>query len=247
MESRVFGTILSTLLWAVCLAGDPSLIESGKSGRVPVAQAAVIEELAVLFELSTTTVGFKPHRETRSYVFIRASNWVATLATNGVNEVLWRRSADEQISMEQVFPTERHVVEFTPGDLKALNQKPAWKHLRSIIDPAILETVLKPTGASSELEGYMVERFEGVANGASWEVDWSAGHLIPMRLQQTRSDRILTLTARALYPLRLAPWKLPDTDGFRRTDFSDLGDMPNDPAVRRLTKLGVSFHSHCLH
>lgn len=220
--------------------GDPA-----EAARKPGAAAG---GLTVQYEWSVITVGPRPDRQQRGFYFWRDPRSVETMETNGLVGAVWSRLDGDAVALDRVFHAERHVVEFQPADLRASGQHPSWKHLASIVNPDLLGRELVSTNAGpKEWLGRPVQSYQGKVGGGHWELLWFKDEALPARLQQVFSDRIVLLKAIEAFPTVSAPWKRRATDGYRRTDFSDLADMEKDPAVRRLSLYGLNAHSHCVH
>jgi hypothetical protein len=161
---------------------------------------------------------------------------------------LWERNQAGQFFYTRLFYREKVALEFVPGDLAAIGSSANWAQLSSLIDPNLLGKELTLTKKSSQ-NGNAVEYFTGTIHGIATEVDWLPSVQLPARLVKKLPEGEITLTlleCTAKTGLGLQPINKAELDSFRRLNYTDLGDMEDDPMVRHLEHL-MGGHHHADH
>jgi hypothetical protein len=102
---------------------------------------------------------------------------------------------------------------------------------------------------SKETDGKLViEHYKGIINGVLTEVDWSPALQLPVHLNKALPDGNLTLTITKCgnnAKLNISPITKTELDDFRHLDYTDLGDMEDDPMVKHIEQLmGGHHHEH---
>jgi hypothetical protein len=130
------------------------------------------------------------------------------------------------------------------GDLAATGLNPSWQQLTSLINPQVLGKELALMNKET-INGVSVEYYSGILNGIATEIDWLPSLQLPARLlkKQSEGSVSLTLTTCNKNALTAKPLSKTDYDKLRRFDYTDLGDMEDDPLVRHLEQL-IGGHAH---
>ena len=154
---------------------------------------------------------------------------------------LWRRTPDG-IEMRELYPDERRMIAYSPGDLRTLQMTPDWEELVGVVDPATRAQLL-PDGGGSRF-GQKLTRYAGTdSRGNQVVLDWLPEAGLPARLVLATEDAVktkgtparLALKGLARQPSALA---FSPTDGLLETDQADLGDMEMNPDIKRLGRRG---------
>lgn len=230
---------------------DPS-DASAESGWGPVAA-----HYRVSFKLAPSKV--KPGTSSpavQDWYFIRQNNLIATLRPDSAE--LWRQTP-QGLSLERVFHPERHVVEYTPGELKTMGIQAQWRQLSSPFDAQALRQ-LKPGAKQGSLQD-----FSGTLNGEQVKLTWDHAQHLPhklLRSNKTGSFSMSRISSVQSSPLDLSkvsapnwPAAWPETESgllaYQRLDASDFGDMADNPVVRKAEALDIQqgwrqahAHSH---
>jgi hypothetical protein len=159
---------------------------------------------------------------------------------------IWQRDAGGRLFFTRLFYPERVALEYAPGDLAATGLTPSWEQVAAaLLDPRQLGTSLRLAG-KGQVAGLGVEHYAGTLDGVAAEVDWLPALGLPARVAKTFPERAVSLAIKdcAESPKAQAqPLSSQELDAYRHIDFSDLGDMESDPAVRRILEL-TGGHSH---
>src|SRR5688500_18907706 len=88
------------------------------------------------------------------WTFIRSTNTVRHVRSN--RSEIWTLMG-KQVGFEQMFHEQKVVIEYSPGDLRAVGSEKSWHALSEIIDSSVLSK-LKQKG-SRRIAGHKAELF----------------------------------------------------------------------------------------
>jgi hypothetical protein len=161
---------------------------------------------------------------------------------------IWEVIKPGEIYYTRLFYNEHVALEWGHGDLMASGSTPVIKQISSIVDPDMLgkELVLQ---SKAESNGMFIESYRGTLNKIATEVDWLPTLKLPARLKKMLPEGTVTLTLTACgkqSQFSAKPITKAEFDDFRRLDFTDLGDMEDDPMVQHVEQLmgGRNHNSH---
>lgn len=150
--------------------------------------------------------------------------------SKGSVDEVWRRGASG-ISLERVMHAQRHVIDYTAGELRTLGVERDWDDLGTLFSERDL-AALKPAGPRAR-DGR--QRLRGTVAGEQVELLWDARARLPAALVQTnargrvRFERIdVVVGADAARAWRGEA----SAADYARIDAADFGDMEGDPVVR---------------
>lgn len=157
---------------------------------------------------------------------------------------VWRQTADG-VELRELYPAERRMVVYAPGDLRTLDKAPDWAQLSGLVDPA-LHAQLKATGDATAFTQPLT-RYRGIdRQGTPVVLDWLADPGLPARYcagkhcgSRSRSDDAVRLQGLTRAPVEGA---FTSFDGLLEIDHADLGDMELDAFVH-----GLSHAEHPAH
>lgn len=213
---------------SLALAGAVSFSAQGINGTIETLPA-----IACHFETTMAVSGSPDKKQVREWYMWRQPSQIETRELADDTGEIWRLGRGDQVSYQRVFHKDKRVVEYSTGDLRALNRYPNWRRLASVIDPSLLKNKLKLTGKSEAL-GQEALRYQGQLGGVEFEVWWLEREQIPALVRQVYPDREVVLRLKAVSPLSKSAWPREQVDGYASIDYSDLGDKQSDPFVRRI-------------
>lgn len=158
---------------------------------------------------------------------------------------VWRQTPDG-VELRELYPADRRMVVYAPGDLRTLDKVPDWALLSGLVDP-VLFAGLVVTGNASVF-AQPLTRYRGTdSQGKPIQLDWLAGPGLPARYclgehcdDKRRNDgEAIRLQALTQKPASDAFTSLA---GLREIDHADLGDMEMDTFVH-----GLSHAEHAAH
>ena len=118
-------------------------------------------------------------RGERELVMVRDDTRIEYRVANEPVRV-WRQTADG-VELRELYPAERRMVVYAPGDLRTLDRVPDWAQLSGLVDPA-LRAQLNTTGAAAAAFAQPLTRYRGVdSQGTPVALDWLAGPALPAR------------------------------------------------------------------
>jgi hypothetical protein len=179
----------------------------------------------------------------RGLLMVRDDTRIEYRVTNEPVRV-WRKTADG-VELRELYPAERRMVVYAPGDLRTLDKVPDWAQLSGLVDPP-LRAQLNAAGDAAAFDQPLT-RYRGVdRQGTSVVLDWLAGPGLPARYclgkhcgGRHRSDDAIRLQGLTRLPAGQAFTSL---DGLLEIDHADLGDMELDAFVH-----GLSHAEHPAH
>jgi hypothetical protein len=157
---------------------------------------------------------------------------------------VWRQTADG-VELRELYPADRRMVVYAPGDLRTLDKVPDWALLSGLVDPA-LRARLTVAGKASAF-AQPLARYRGAdAQGKHVELDWLPAPGLPARYCTGKPDsrKCSGGDAIGLQELTQVPAERAFTplDGLLEIDHADLGDMEMDAFVH-----GLSHAEHAAH
>lgn len=142
---------------------------------------------------------------------------------------VWQQGGDGAVH-RQIFPADRKVVVYTPGDLRALGHAVEWPKLSGLVDPTLREQ-LQAVG-DTRVAGEAAQRYRGTEDGLRIELAWLPSAALPAHYRSGKGKGRFELTLRKL-ERRAADEAFTATDEYRELDFADIGDMERDPFAKR--------------
>lgn len=228
---------------ALLLALIAGLYHAAGQGAVATGPAPAV---AAQYETRSIQLAHRPQARTQRWYLLRSERRIETWAEDAKDageRQLWQRDTAGEIRHARLFPADRRVVDYQPGDLRALGRYPDWQRLGELIDAGLLDR-LKDTGPVTVLNRE-ARRYQGQIDGVDLEIWWLLRERLPALLRRGTGDREIALHLLALHPLADTPWPPADSDGFVHLDYTDLGDMEADPFVQRLhANEGHAKHGH---
>ena len=154
----------------------------------------------------------------------------------GESTRIWRQTPDG-LEMIELYPAERRMVVYTPGDLRTLGVQPDWALLTGLVDPA-LRARLSVSGDATAF-AQPLSRYRGNdAKGVRVELDWLAEAGLPARycVGESCAGKHRDADAIRLQQLTRLPAEdaFTSLDGLLEIDHADLGDSV-DAKVRDLS------------
>ena len=163
----------------------------------------------------------------------RSATEISWIKGSGREEI-WRRDGSG-IRLLRVLRTDRHLIDYSAGELRTLGVQVDWQSLGSLLTEADLARLRR----LPDIQRGASPHYCGERDGEWVDLRWDPVARLPVQLLR-RSK-----TGQVLYQRlaqRLAPNDLPaadwpragaGTDDFQRLDAADFGDMDYNPVVRR--------------
>ena len=214
---RLFGT----LLLAAC--GLPLRTLAADEAK----QDSALPTLAARFRVTLARPGHPVQQQTWQ---LSRSDTLITWLKGPSTEELWHRDRSG-IRLARVMRGDRHVIEYSAGELRTLEVAVDWSTLGSLFPAADL-ALLKPRGP---LRPGQPQHWAGRIGAEQVDLLWDPRHQLPIRLaRQGPKGRVLFQRV-ALQATAPGDWPRAgaDTDDFQRLDAADFGDMDYNPVVRK--------------
>ncbi|MFI3120247.1 MAG: hypothetical protein QX203_09720 [Methylococcaceae bacterium] len=201
--------------------------------------------LACRFQKQTTDGNTQ---QNSNWYFWRQAQRTETRDERSNQGEIWTKNAAGQFFYTRLFYNERIALEFVPGDLTATEAAPSWQQLTSLIDPNTLGKDL-PLLSKDNSGNTAVEYYRGTVKGVPTEVDWLPALQLPSRIVKKLPEGTLSLSLSECAKeaeFAVKPRTKLELDNLRHIDYTDLGDMEDDPKVQHLEQL-MGEHHHAGH
>jgi hypothetical protein len=219
------------------------------SGQHPVslpeglAGLASSPQLACRYEKQVLDVN-KP--QTTNWYFWRQEQRTETRDELSNQGEIWEYKKPGELLYTRLFYNERVALEFVQGDLATTGTAPSLQQLTSLVDPKMFGKELTLLSKDNS-DGLPVEYYSGTINNVATEVDWLPALKLPARLVKKLPNGTVALTLSECdkrSKLSVKPITKTQLDEFRRLDYTDLGDMEDDPMVQHIEKLLGGHHDN---
>ena len=182
-----------------------------------------------------------------AWYFMRQPNRTETrdLATDQGD--IWQRDDQGRLFKIRLFNQDRVALEYTDGDLKASDRLASWPTIWSIVDTRQFGKDLK-LAAKETFYGVELETYQGKLDGVDVKMEWLPSLKLPKSISRhgPGMDEDLDLVScKSLSTASIKPMTTAKLNDYRHIDFTDLGDMEQDPAVQKIMRLsGEHSHDH---
>ena len=213
--------LIGTLLLAAC--GLPGRTLAAAEATQDSAQLALAAQFHVTLARPGRPVQQQTWQLTRTDTLI---TWLKGPAT----EELWQRDRSG-IRLVRVLRSDRHVIEYSAGELRTLEVAVDWPTLGSLF-PAASLALLTPLGTHRVGQP---QRWAGRIGAERVDLLWDPIHQLPVRLARWGPKGQVQFKRVALHASAPPEWPRAgaDTHDFQRLDAADFGDMDYNPVVRR--------------
>jgi hypothetical protein len=223
-------------------------IDQDRGDRLKVLPSESFVPLAAMFETHVALDGEQPSQNRRTplrWYLWRDDRQIETRLIGGAFSEIWSKSGGGQISKHQVFPGDRVIVDYYPGELAAMGEQHSWNRLQALIDPQALGTELKDMGSLNTQSG-PARVFRGVLNGMLTEVCWSELLTLPVLIERGEKNYRTVTRLLQTWAIDAAPVARTTAEAiaqYRRIDFADFGDMEKDPVIGKI-RYATGLHHH---
>jgi hypothetical protein len=232
--------IFSGVLLFVCSVG---LAPAGSQASDTQSTENALPALACRFETHVRPHDERARNQTREWYLWRQPDLVEMRDADGKNGQIWRRDTNGQVSYQRVFHAAKRIIEYYPGDLRALQSYPEWQKLAGIIDPAWLGSFVIAKDEVTILNR-QARRYTGQVDGQEFDVLWLEQEQIPARVRRKNKEYEEVVELKEIHSPNESPWPRNETVGYELLDYADLGDKESDPFVRTFLHGGGVAHEH---
>lgn len=144
---------------------------------------------------------------------------------------IWRRDRSG-IRLERLLPQDKHLIDYSAGELRALQVALDWRELGSLIAPADLAS-LRPLHAQAQPR--TDRHYQGRLGTERITLRWDPLAQLPVRLLRRSAAGQVLFERTAVHPALPADWPTADAGSadYQRLDAADFGDMEYNPVVQR--------------
>lgn len=144
---------------------------------------------------------------------------------------LWEKLKDDQVAYTWLNHQDRLAIRYRPSDLKILQRYPDWSAKNSIINPALLNQLIKTNSMDSDIG--KLEYYRGEIGGLQLAIEWLPDYVLPARIVQSKDRYKLEIKLLEIYSFDQAPWSMSTADHYQDLDYSDLGDNEAHPLTQK--------------
>ena len=159
----------------------------------------------------------------------RSATEISWILGNG-REDIWRRDTSG-IRLERVLRRDRHVIDYSAGELRTLGVQADWQALGSLFAQADLARLRR----LPDLQPGAVPHYRSDLDGEQVDLRWDPAARLPVQLLRRSKTGQVLYQRLALRAAPAADWPRAGagTEDFQRLDAADFGDMDYNPVVRQ--------------
>lgn len=204
--------------------------------------SAQLPAIAAEFSTTITESDHDTAQEEHVWRFWRGAHFIENLNLQDQSGENWSLSTDGTITYQRLFHSQQQLIDYLPGDLKAIGTEPNWQALGTLLSPAMVATLL--ADGQKQVLGRTAIHYHSTDPNQDLEVLWLEQEQLPALLKYNDHGHTFVTRLTALYPLAQSPWTYQRASSYRSTDFSDLGDKENDPFVKSIQHKIKGAHNH---
>jgi hypothetical protein len=159
----------------------------------------------------------------------------------GIAEI-WERDDRGDVSLKRVFRNESRVVEYAPGNLRAMQLQMSWEAVGAAVDPRLVRALVR--GATVATPYGLATVFKGVMAAVPTEVWWLETLQLPTRVVEQRPNASVIVELQSLHSQPPGDWPradFPDQAVVEVIDVADLGDRHYDPFVNKVEQFDAAL------
>ena len=200
---------------------------------------------ALAVEYETTVIDSEDRDQTPQtyrWRFYRAANRIETQNLQDNSGEIWLRFANGSLNYQRVFHAQKEIIDYVPGDLKALGVKIDWPALSTLLEPGEIESLV--SDSQQEFLGRPAVHYNNNDLNKSVEILWLEQEQLPALIQRTEQGHTFISRIIAIQALHQSTWTPPHSSDYRLTDFADLGDKENDVFIKQILPKLKGSHGH---
>jgi len=215
---------------------DTGAESKSKTDSAPI---VALPDIAALFRTRVVKYSEQPPARGTAWYLWRTGDSVEIFNPTSQIGELWERLKGKDVAFTWLYHARQYAVQYSPSDLRSIENKPDWDAKSHLISPALLSR-LEKTGQTMVL-GYHAERYEGRIGEYELALTWIPKLSIPAFIRQKTDQQVSEVVLDEVYTYKRAPWKPIPHDDYDAIDFADLGDNEAHPVVRLLQHNGVGL------
>lgn len=212
--------------WAVAAMAGAGVASPAATDPAP------LPALAAQFRVTLSRPGQAPRQQT--WQLVRSADQISWQKGPATEEI-WRRDSSG-IRLARVMRADRHVIEYSAGELRALEVAVDWADLATLF-PAAQMRQLRARPAPQAVG--KAQHWLGRIGAEQVDLLWDPVAQLPARLARSGPGGRVLFERTALQASLPPGWPQPGAgiDDFQRVDAADFGDMGYNPVVRKAQAL----------
>jgi len=211
-------------------------------------QIQALDQLPALAAEFETVIASEAHddddlqQHSHKWRFWRTADRVETHNLQDNSGEIWTKSAYGTVTYQRVFHDQKQVIDYMPGDLKAIGSEPDWLAIATLLNQAMIAPMLDDR--SEDVLGRPAIHYQSNDPDNPLEITWLEHEQLPAMIKHTEHGHTIITRITAIYPLAQSPWPYQRSGDYRYTDFADIGDKENDPFIKSILHKIKGGHSH---
>lgn len=199
--------------------------------------ALAAEFETVVYQTQTDGIIQQSHHRWRLW---RDLGYIETHNLDDDSGEVWCKTETGEIGYQRLFHSQQQLIDYLPGDLKALQETPNWTALSSLLNPAMVEGL--HGGEAVEIADLPALRYQSLDQ--TLQVWWLTQQQLPGLIDIRQPNQRILTRIQAVYALPQAPWPYRRARHYTSTDFADLGDRESDTFIQSILPRLKGSHHH---
>ena len=226
----VGGALVAVALAAAAAVSLPALAQPWAPMPLPAASAAQVTaapDLVARYRVTWTAPGRAA--QVQQWQLQRSATEISWIKGGG-REDIWRRDSSG-IRLLRVLRNDRHLIDYSAGELRTLGVQADWQALGSLLTEADLARLRRLPDAQRGASHH----YQGEPGGEWVDLRWDPVARLPVQLLRRSKTGQVLYQRLAQRDSHAADWPRAGagTEDFQRLDAADFGDMGYNPVVRR--------------
>lgn len=232
-------SVYCLFLLLVACAQDPV-----KPLSMPITINQPLPPLAVEFETVVDQTGAdgEIYQSSHRWRFWRDQDYVETHNLADDSGEVWRKAENGEIGYQRLFHDQQQLIDYQPGDLRALGAVPDWNAVTSLLNPAALAELRG--GDAVKILDLDAQRYRGQLHGQALKVVWLPTQQLPALIETKQPGQRIVTRIQAIFTLAHSPWPYRRANDYGVIDFADIGDKESDPFIKSILPRLKGSHLH---
>ena len=143
----------------------------------------------------------------------RSSNHIQTYNQQDNSGEAWSKSARGEISYQRLFHAQQQIIDYVPGDLKAIGSTVDWPMLATLLNHEMIQDLVCTDDIDSQSRP--IQHCHSRSKPEKLQIDWLTQEQLPASITLTEQDQRITSRLLTSYPLAKSPWQEPSSNHYQ--------------------------------